>query len=90
MIGFAADNASVMMGNKSGVQSKFRNINPNIIVMGCICHSLHLCASAAAAHLPKSVEEFLRNVINNFSNSPKKVESFKEYQEFIMIKPRNF
>ncbi|XP_074027962.1 SCAN domain-containing protein 3-like [Leptinotarsa decemlineata] len=66
MTGLGADNCSVMMGNKVGVQTKFREINPTIIVMGCICHSLHLCASAAAVKLPKSVEEFLRNIINHF------------------------
>lgn len=81
MTGFGDDNASVMMGNKIGVQ-----INPKIMVMVCICHSLHLCASAAAQKLPKSVEEFLRNLINYISNSSKRIESFKEYQEFVNIK----
>lgn len=75
------------MGNKMGVQAKFREINPNIIVIGCICHSMHLCASAAAEKLPKSIEEFLRSTINHFSNSSKRVESFVEYQKFLKIKP---
>ncbi|XP_074027797.1 zinc finger protein 862-like [Leptinotarsa decemlineata] len=87
MTGLGADNCSVMMGHKVGVQTKFREINPKIIVMGCICHSLHLCASAAAVKLPKSVEEFLRKIINHFSNSTKRIEGFKEYLEFLKIKP---
>lgn len=87
MIGLAADNASVMMGNKTGVKAKFKEINPKIIVVGCICHSLHICASAAEEKLPISIKEFLRNIINHFSNSPKRIGASKEYQEFVNIKP---
>ncbi|ENN79948.1 hypothetical protein YQE_03620, partial [Dendroctonus ponderosae] len=57
MIGFGADNAAVMMGNKTGVKAKLMEVNPSIFVMGCSCYFLHLCASAAARKLPKSVEQ---------------------------------
>ncbi|ERL84645.1 hypothetical protein D910_02073 [Dendroctonus ponderosae] len=65
MIGFGADNAAVMMGNKAGVKAKLMEVNPSIFVMGCTCHSLHLCASAATRKLSKSVEEFCRNAVTN-------------------------
>lgn len=87
MVGFGADNASVMMGNKGGVQARFKETNPNLFIMGCICHSMHLCASASAEKLPKSIEEFTRAVYNHFAHSPKRMDEFKEYEEFVQIKP---
>lgn len=55
VIGFAADNASVMMGEFGGVQAKLKErVNPNIFVIGCTCHSLYLCTSEACKKiLPK-------------------------------------
>lgn len=88
LIGLAADNASVMMGQKSGVRARFKELNEDIFVLGCTCHSLHLCASAACTKLPKSVEEFARNLYNHFSNSPKRIEEFDEFQKFLELKPR--
>ncbi|CAH1106728.1 unnamed protein product [Psylliodes chrysocephalus] len=58
LLGFAADNAAVMMGKFNGVQAKLKQINPNIFVMGCICHSLHLCASAASAVVKRTLEQW--------------------------------
>ncbi|CAH1099060.1 unnamed protein product [Psylliodes chrysocephalus] len=87
MIGFAGDNASVMMGKKTGVQAKFRELNEDIFILGCRCHSLHLCSSAACTKLPKSVEEFVRNLYNHFSNSPRRIDEFEEYQKFLQLKP---
>jgi hypothetical protein len=87
LIGLAADNAAVMMGNKSGVQARFQEINPSIFVLGCTCHSTHLCASAAACKLPKSVEEFVRNIYNHFSNSSNRAERLEEFQHFLNMKP---
>lgn len=55
MIGYAADNAAVMMGNIGGLKRK-RTV-PNLFVMGCICHSLRLCSSNACLILPRTVED---------------------------------
>lgn len=87
MIGFAADNASVMMGNIRGVQARFREMVPHIFVLGCVCHSFHLCASAVANKLPKSIEDFARSVYNHFSNSSKRIEELAECQTFVNLKP---
>ncbi|XP_050298659.1 uncharacterized protein LOC126737704 [Anthonomus grandis grandis] len=87
MIGFGADNASVMMGHKAGVQAKFKEKNKDLFVLGCTCHSLHLCSSAACTKLPKSVEEFVRSLYNHFSNSAKRIADFEQFQFFIDLKP---
>ncbi|XP_030764914.1 uncharacterized protein LOC115889120 [Sitophilus oryzae] len=87
MIGLAADNAAVMMGNIKGVQALFRQDVPSLFVMGCICHTFHLCASAAAIKLPNTLEEFARGVYNFFSNSSKRLRFLNECQSFLDEKP---
>uniref|UniRef100_A0A1Y1MFW2 BED-type domain-containing protein n=1 Tax=Photinus pyralis TaxID=7054 RepID=A0A1Y1MFW2_PHOPY len=58
-----------------------------IFVMKCICHSFHLCASYACEKLPEEVEKFARYVYNYFSNSPKRTEELKEFQQFANVSP---
>ncbi|XP_071578641.1 uncharacterized protein [Temnothorax nylanderi] len=87
MLGFAADNASVMMGNIKGVQAHFKRHNPNLFVMGCVCHSFHLCSSAAATKLPPEIEDFARGIYNFFSNSSQRQIFLEECQIFLNEKP---
>ncbi|KAJ8913072.1 hypothetical protein NQ315_006573 [Exocentrus adspersus] len=87
LLGFAADNAAVMMGQIAGVQALFKTLVPNIFVLGCICHSFHLCSSAAAKKLPRSIEEFVRSIYNYFAHSSKRQESLQEFQAFVNVKP---
>lgn len=88
LLGFAADNAAVMMGKYNGVQAKLKQINPNIFVLGCICHSLHLCASAAAEKLPSETEDFVRDIYNYLSCSSKRLHEFQEFQDYVNVKPK--
>ncbi|XP_051165674.1 uncharacterized protein LOC127284325 [Leptopilina boulardi] len=55
---------------------------PNLVVFGCGCHSAHLCASAACLKLPKTVEQFARDVYNYFVNSTKRKQELQEFQIF--------
>lgn len=86
LIGLGADNAAVMMGQINGVRAKFEEIRPDIFILGCVCHSFHLCSSSAANKLPKSIEQFVRNVYNYFAHSSKRIESLKEFQDFVQLK----
>ncbi|KAJ8943846.1 hypothetical protein NQ314_009613 [Rhamnusium bicolor] len=79
---FGADNASVMMGRIGGVGARLKELNHNLFVMGCVYHSFNLCSSKASEKLPRSVEEFVRDVSNYFSNSAKRIEAFEEFQEY--------
>jgi hypothetical protein len=48
LVGLAADNANVMLGKIRSVQTLLKqNINSNIVVIGCSCHSFNLCSSYA-------------------------------------------
>ncbi|XP_061402105.1 uncharacterized protein LOC133337919, partial [Musca vetustissima] len=52
MIGFTADNCSVMMGKNNGVQAILKLSVPNLFVTGCVCHILNLASCAAFSVLP--------------------------------------
>lgn len=86
MIGFAADNAASMMGSLNGVQALFRHVNKNLYVVGCVCHSLNLCSSAASKAIPSAVEHLVRDIYSFFSHSSKRQNQFREFQEYFDVK----
>lgn len=81
VIGFGADNAAVMIGIRNGVYAKFKSELPHIFGMGCICHSIDLCSSAASATLPSTIEQFVHDVYNHFAHSAKRKHNYEKYQE---------
>lgn len=76
-----------MQGQYKGVQRLFRDICPNIVVLGCTCHSLRLCASTAAKKLLNSVERLAKDICSYFSNSAKRVSELEQCQIFTEEKP---
>ena len=66
LVGFAADTTSNMFGEHNSVVSRLRENFPNITIIKCICHSIHLCASEAAKTLPKKTEDIVRNIYSFF------------------------
>jgi hypothetical protein len=87
LTGFASDNASVMMGDIKGVKSRFLDILPNLFVMPCISHSLHLCASKACTVLPSDLERLCHEIYNYFAHSAKRQKSYIHFQEFTNTEP---
>ncbi|KAJ8949453.1 hypothetical protein NQ318_007554 [Aromia moschata] len=87
LIGFAADGANNMMGAHNSLASRLREKCPNLFMMKCVCHSFHLCASYACEKLPSEVEQLARDVYNFFSNSPKRLDNYEEFQEFANVLP---
>ncbi|KYN14529.1 hypothetical protein ALC57_13270 [Trachymyrmex cornetzi] len=87
LVGFAADNCSVMMGDMGGLQAKLKQIAPDLVVQGCVCHSVHLCASKACTKLPNTIEQFTRDIYSYFKNSSYRQEDLRECQIFKNEKP---
>lgn len=85
IIGFGSDGCNAMMGRNNSVSSRFRQDFPGIIVIKCICHSLHLCASDACKELPLNCEKLARNIYNFFKSSSKRQSEFKEFQHFAEV-----
>jgi hypothetical protein len=50
-----------------------------------ICHSLHLCASAACKELPRHAEDLARNIYSYFSHSSKRKAEFQQFQKLLKI-----
>ena len=87
LIGFANEGANVMVGEHNSVRSRLLEINPNLFVTTCICHSAHLAASNACATLPRQTEDFVLYIYTYFSHSAKRLHEFKHFQEFTNTKP---
>lgn len=78
IIGFGSDGCNTMMGEYNSVASRFKEQCPGIIIMKCICHSFHLCASEACKKLPRTCEDLARNIYNSF-----KVRTYIFYSLYI-------
>lgn len=87
LTGIGADNCNVMMGNVAGFKALLQKVNNSAKVIGCTCHSLNLCSSYACNKLPKSMEQFSRDIYNYFAHSSKKLQELKECQIFAEEKP---
>jgi hypothetical protein len=86
LIGFASDGANAMAGRHHSVMTLLKADVPHIFLFKCICHSFHLCASAACAKLPRGVEDCVRDIYNYIAGSPKRIETLKEFQLFTHTK----
>lgn len=64
--GLGTDGCNVMCGQHNSVISRFREINPHVTHIKCICHSLQLCASYAMQTLPRNLEYMVEETYNYF------------------------
>uniref|UniRef100_H2ZRS9 DUF4371 domain-containing protein n=1 Tax=Latimeria chalumnae TaxID=7897 RepID=H2ZRS9_LATCH len=87
ILGFGSDGCNTMMGKNNSAASRLQNDFPGILLQRCICHSLHLCASAACMQLPRRCEDLARDVYNYFKNSSKRMAQYQEFQEFCHVEP---
>ncbi|XP_065370891.1 uncharacterized protein LOC135963040 [Calliphora vicina] len=82
LVGFASDTPNVMFGQYNSVAKFLKNEKPDIAVIKCSCHLIHLVASKACLKLPTYLEDLLRNLGSYFNRSyirQKKLEEFQEY-----------
>ena len=77
---FSADNASVMMGIHAGVAAYVRKENPDVFVLGCPCHRLHLAAEKGASTLPFTPVDVLISVYYYLEKSSKRHKELKGVQ----------
>ncbi|KAK3921787.1 LOW QUALITY PROTEIN: Zinc finger protein 862 [Frankliniella fusca] len=84
-VGFASDGASVMLGANNSVMTRLQERFPGIIIMRCVCHSLHLAGKDASKCLPRALEDLARNTHNFFKHSSKKVAQFAEFQQYLEV-----
>lgn len=77
--GIGTDNANVMVGRENGVFSMLLKEVDHLILIRCVCHSVQLSVSAAAANvLPTHLEFLLSETYNWFSKSTNRQLSYKQ------------
>lgn len=72
LLGLGVDGASVNVGVNHSVTTILRSINPDLVVIKCICHSLHLAAEEACKVLPRHLDFMIRETHSWFSVSTKR------------------
>jgi hypothetical protein len=77
LAGIGVDGANVMVGKHHSFFTLLQQVIPDLIVVKCVCHSLHLCAEYACKQLPKQLEFLVREVHNYFSHSPKRLNEYR-------------
>ncbi len=69
MVGIATDGASVMVGRQHSVYTLLKQKQPNLQLIRCVCHSLHIVAQKAMQQLPSNIEYMIRETYNWFAHS---------------------
>jgi len=83
MIAISTDGASNLCGRNHSVYTLLKRDVPNLQLMRCTCHSLHLCSSKASEELPSSLDFVAREIFNWFSISPLRKINYKKTFDLI-------
>lgn len=65
---FNSDNCNVMKGVRNGVIAKLRDVSPEIIDLGCVCHLANLAVGSALKTSPINLDELLCDINTHFCN----------------------
>ena len=78
----ASDGAAVMTGARSGVATRLKEVNSQVITFHCLCHKLALACTNTTSDISyiKNVELWLRQLWKMFENSPKRTAMYMKVQ----------
>nr|XP_042909175.1 uncharacterized protein LOC122271550 [Parasteatoda tepidariorum] len=79
----ATDGASNLCGVNNSLFTLMKQDNPDLILVKCICHSLHLVCSHASEELPSNIDYLLRETYNWFHRSALRCDSYMELFKLI-------
>ena len=87
LTGFTSDGASVMVGKKSGVAARLKQVNPALLNVHCICHRLALACTDSNESLNyiKNLEIWLRQLWQYFENSPQRMSAYLKIQTELKV-----
>lgn len=83
LIAIGTDGANNLCGRNHSVYTLLKNDIPNLQLMRCTWHSLHLCASKASEELPSSLDFLAREIFNWFSVSSLRRLNYKKTFDLI-------
>ena len=80
VIGVGTDNCATMMGGQNGFRKHMEDVVPDVFVMGCVYHSLALCAGHATRALPSWLETLVKDIASYLSRSPQRQDALSLLQ----------
>lgn len=83
MFGLGIDGTNTMIGEHHSVAKLMKDEIPHLIVVRCICHSLHLAASTASEVLPRHLDFLVRETYGWFSHSTKRQLAYAKLYQVI-------
>ncbi|CAG5028171.1 unnamed protein product [Parnassius apollo] len=83
LVGIGLDGTNVRIGEHHSVAVLLKRDLPDIIIVNCTCHSLHLCAEKASESMPRQLEFLIRECHNWFSYSSKRLEAYRDLYEIM-------
>lgn len=82
LIGVGVDGANVMLGKHNSFSTQLKALtSQDLVVVKCICHSLHLAAEHSFKVLPKHLDFLIKESHNWFSCSSKRQIEYKKLYE---------
>lgn len=79
LIGIGVDGANVMVGQNNSVSTILKAMTTqDLIIIKCVCHSLHLAVEHSFKLLPKHLDFLIKESHNWFSCSSKRQIAYKE------------
>lgn len=82
VIGVGVDGANVMVGKHNSFSTQLKALtNQDLVVVKCVCHSLHLAAEHSFKTLPKHLDFLIKETHNWFSCSSKRQIEYKKLYE---------
>ena len=82
---FALDGAIVMLGRSTEIVTRIKERNKCLFITHCITHRLALACNSAEKQVTfcKHAEYIIKSVYNFFSNSTKRTDTLRKYQEIL-------
>lgn len=74
----ATDGGSNLCGCNHSLYTLMKQDNKDLLLVKCVCHSLYLACSYAAAKLPSHIDYMLRETYNRFKRSAIKRDSYRQ------------
>lgn len=82
-----SDSASVMLGSRTGLAARLKEVNSGIISIHCICQKLALACVDTAKDVEYigTVEDLLRQLWKYLENFPKRMTIYLKVQEEVNL-----
>lgn len=83
IIAIGTDGAKNLCGKNKSLFALLKKQNPQLMLVKCTCHSLHLCCSQSSDKIPKTCDFLIKEVYNYFSHSPLRALRYKRAFDLI-------